>query len=66
MMEQPDGTCQVVTITLEDANAAADALADWINGCPCDDPAVVRALLNRLAGASYAHHVEQPAHSGRT
>lgn len=62
-MEQLDGTHQVVTITLEDANATADALADWINGCPCDDPAVVRALLNRLAGASDAHYVEQAANS---
>lgn len=40
-----------VAITLADANAAADALADWINGCPCEDPAPVRALLNRLSGA---------------
>lgn len=44
-----------VTITLADANAAADALADWINGCPCEDPAAVRALLNRLSGAPTAN-----------
>lgn len=48
-------TGNTVTITLADADAAADALADWINGSPCQDPAAVRALLNRLAGAPAAN-----------
>ncbi|MFV8301245.1 hypothetical protein ACNQP7_31600 [Mycolicibacterium fortuitum] len=41
-----------VVISLADAEAAADALADWINECPCGDPAAARALLNRIAGAA--------------
>lgn len=40
-----------VVISLVDAEAAADAIADWINECPCGDPAPARALLNRLAEA---------------
>ncbi len=28
---------------------AADAIADWINGAPCDDPAYARSLVNRLS-----------------
>lgn len=31
---------------------AADAIADWINGTPCDDPARARWLVNALPGAA--------------
>jgi hypothetical protein len=40
-----------VVVSLTDAEAASDAIADWINECPCEDPALARALLNRLSGA---------------
>ena len=30
-------------------NDAADAIADWINGAPCTDPAYARSLVNRLS-----------------
>lgn len=46
---------QNVVLGRDDADAAAAAIADWINECPCDDPAPARALLNRLAEAPPAH-----------
>lgn len=48
------GDAENVVLRRVDAEAAADAIADWINDCPCDDPAAARSLLNRLAEAPAA------------
>ncbi|WP_255799620.1 hypothetical protein [Mycobacteroides abscessus] len=48
------GDAENVVLRRVDAEAAADAIADWINDCPCGDPAAARSLLNRLAEAPAA------------